>query len=402
MDSMQQGIIMLLKSAITGEKLVLPEDFNIDVAYSCIRTHHMASLIYAGAMNCGVSSDKPTMHRLFQEYCRAVQINARQMQMLEKLFASFEENHIDYLSLKGIIMKSIYPQPELRMMGDADILIREEQYDTIVSLMSTLNFWAKESNALHYVWQSDQLMVELHRSLVPMSAVEHYQYFRDGWRFASERKGMRHSMSPEDAFIFIFAHFARHYLGSGIGCRHVVDLWVYLRRYPEMNKKYIESELEKLHLIQFYRNVRRMIEAWFENGDMDERSAFITEMIFQNGSWGSEKNALLTKWSRSSVETSKFKGIKVSYILYKGGRVLQFAFKSPKELYAQYPSLKKRPYVVPLIWIKRFFEKMFASKTVWKKQKSNMDLLNKANLSERKKALEYVGLATRDENKSER
>ncbi len=118
MDTVQKGTVTLLKSAITGQKLALPEGFDIAEAYQKTKAHHMASLIYAGAVNCGIDPQKPVMQRLFQGYCRALQINERQMRDLERVFAAFEDNQIDYLPLKGCIMKEMYPRPELRMMGD--------------------------------------------------------------------------------------------------------------------------------------------------------------------------------------------------------------------------------------------------------------------------------------------
>ena len=39
-------------------------------------------------------------------------------------FTIAEENGIDYLPLKGYNLKKLYPKPELRTMGDADVLIR--------------------------------------------------------------------------------------------------------------------------------------------------------------------------------------------------------------------------------------------------------------------------------------
>ena len=37
-------------------------------------------------------------------------------------------------------MKALYPAPELRVMGDADVLIRLEQYEKIVPLMEKMGF----------------------------------------------------------------------------------------------------------------------------------------------------------------------------------------------------------------------------------------------------------------------
>ena len=52
------------------------------------------------------------------------------------------------------------------------------------------------------------------------------QIFGDGCRFATHKNGFCYAMSERDEFMFVFSHFVKHYRDSGIGCRHVTDLWV--------------------------------------------------------------------------------------------------------------------------------------------------------------------------------
>ena len=55
------------------------------------------------------------MTSLFQASCRAIQVNERQMRELGKIYTAFDEAGVDYLPLKGSIMKAMYPRPELRL-----------------------------------------------------------------------------------------------------------------------------------------------------------------------------------------------------------------------------------------------------------------------------------------------
>ena len=51
MNITYQGILVLLRSAITGEKLALPEGFDLAAAYGDIRRHQLVPLAYEGAVN---------------------------------------------------------------------------------------------------------------------------------------------------------------------------------------------------------------------------------------------------------------------------------------------------------------------------------------------------------------
>ena len=171
--------------------------------------------------------------------------------MLDKVFAAFDEHHIDYLPLKGVLLKHIYPKAEMRSMGDADVLIRVDQYDRIKPLMPPLGFAEVTESDHELIWQSEVLHLELHKRLVPSYHEAEFAYFGDGWDRAVKLQGCRYDMKPEDEYVFLFAHFAKHYVDGGIGIRHALDLWVYRRTNPDLDNAYIQTELKKLKLERF-------------------------------------------------------------------------------------------------------------------------------------------------------
>ena len=156
-------------------------------------------------------------------------------------------------------MKQRYPKHEFRPMADADILIREEQYEQIRPLMRQLGFYEGVESNHEYIWDSVSLHVELHKRLVPSYNKDYYAYFGDGWRLATGHKGTRFFMTPEDEFIYLFVHLAKHYRDGGVGCRQMVDLWVQRRSFPGLDEDYLRRELRKLHLLEFYDNVHKTL-----------------------------------------------------------------------------------------------------------------------------------------------
>ena len=163
MNTTQQGIILLLKSAITGEKLPLPEAFDLEAALTEINRHKIHTLAFQGGINCGIPRNHPAMQQLFQKYCHAMLVSEGQLRELQRIYKAFDKNGIAYMPLKGCNMKSRYPRPELRLMGDADILIRMEQYERIVPIMESLDFVFKGESDHELIWQSKGLYLELHK-----------------------------------------------------------------------------------------------------------------------------------------------------------------------------------------------------------------------------------------------
>ena len=274
MNTTRQGILLLLKSAVTGETCQLPEDFSLVEALPVIHKHH-----------CGLDGMSPVMLELLRRYFTRMMHSEAQMAAVSRLLSVFEEKGIHHMPLKGTNMKARYPKPELRIMGDADILIRVEQYDSIRSILESLGFVPMMETDHEYVWESGELTLELHHQLIPSNDHEYCAYFGNGWRLAKHRDGFRYAMTPEDEWIHLLTHFAMHYLTGGIGCRHTLDLWVYLRCFPDMDEAYIRTQLSRLRLLDFYDNVCHLLKVWFEGGVEDDRTVLMTDFIFYGHSW---------------------------------------------------------------------------------------------------------------------
>lgn len=224
MNDVQRGLALLMKSAITGEACALPETFSMEKASDTIKRHKIATLAYDGAIRCGIERNLPEMQRLFQEYCRIMLHSEGQLRAVTEICRAFDENGIDYMPLKGCNLKRIYPKPELRQMGDADILVRKEQYARIRPILRSMGFEEGMESDHEWAWHRKDLYLELHRRLIPSYNEDYYAYFGDGWRLAKCSQGTRYALSREDEFIFIFTHFAKHFRDGGAGCRYVLDL----------------------------------------------------------------------------------------------------------------------------------------------------------------------------------
>lgn len=388
MDITQQGAVMLLKSAVTGEKTALPEEFDIAEAQRLLKSHHVVPLLYEGAVRCGIPPQDETMRRLFRNYYRVMLAGEAQMREVRRICSAFDESGIDYLPLKGCHLKALYPKPELRVMGDADILIRLEQYEKIVPIMESLGFTAGPETDHELVWKSDALYLELHKHLIPSYNEDLHGYFGTGWQRAVHVSGGCHAMSQEDEFIFLFTHFAKHFRDGGIGCRHVMDLWVYLRAFPAMDESYIRHELETLQLLEFYDNIRALLSFWFGGAAADEKTELISQFIFASGSFGRDEMRVI---SRAVRDAGKGKGGRNGRLVY----LWQTAFPGLEALREKYTVLKKAPWLLPAVWVYRPFYKVLFETGSLKKQKENLAALSEENLDERQQLLRYVGLEYR-------
>ena len=349
MDVTYLGLLTLIKSALTGEALPLPEDFSLDGAARLIHNHSLGPLIYKGAFQCGFPSKSPAMQWLQVDYFRSVVRTDKQLRAAQELYDLFEEQGIDYLPLKGCNLKKMYPDPALRVMGDADILIRQEQYSRIKPMMENLGYRDDGESHYDYSWEKPELYVELHRRLFAETQVDLCGYFGDGWSRAENSGGHRYDMSPEDEYVYVFTHMAKHYRFCGIGVRQLVDLYVYRRARPDLNESAIRQAMRRLKLLDFYLNIQRMLEVWFEAAPEDEISLLMTEYIFASGNWGTVENKM---YSEELLKAQRQGGVKHS----KLRSIFTTIFPPLRLIRVQYTVLYKWPVLYPVMLVVRWFD----------------------------------------------
>lgn len=385
MDQHQKGLLTLIRCAINKQPATLPEGFDLEIAHSQVKYHEIVPLVYEGALLCGISKKTPAMNALFQDYCRYYLRSEEQMQAISRIYEAFNANDIDYMPVKGCNMKSLYPKPELRVMGDADILIRTEQYDRIIPVMEQLGFEAAQESDHEYIWRSKELYLELHKRLIPSYTADFYSYFGDGWRLAKKQDGNRYSMLPEDEFIYLFTHFAKHYRDGGIGCRHLVDLWIYRRTHPQLDEAYICNELNTLHLLEFYKNILRLIQVWFEESSADEMTDFISDFIFQSGTWGTVESHVLSGEVKNMKAAGSVKGGKLR-------SVCTVLFPNALSMQKEFPVLKKAPYLKPVLWPVHWGKTLLFRRDAIQKRLNHWKLASEEEVTTYQQALNYVGL----------
>lgn len=385
LEQKQWDLIHLLGSALTGKPATLGDALDSAYLYKTAAHHRVLGLLMYGCTASGVS-DAVLQQRLFMASCRNVAVSEQQLYELQSLFALFEEQKIDYLPLKGTVLKSIYDHADMRSMGDADVLIRLSDRDRIAAILRERGYVFVDETDHEIVWKHPSLLLELHKRVVPERDKIYYAYFGDGWDGAQLTDGTAHryAMTDERMLVYLFVHFTKHYAGAGIGIKHMVDLWVYTQKKPHMDYSYVESELDKLGLLAFYHHVMHTLHVWFDGAQMTERDEFITDVIFQNGVFGTEENSVVARASRQTaqerVKSTKFR------------RMLLLAFPPYSSMKYIFPVLQKWPILLPVMWPVRIVRTLLFRRGKIASEMEGVQNLTDDKIVAYRQAMEYVGL----------
>lgn len=347
------NFIKIVRAGLDNSFNVLLDELNIDDIYNLARSHQVSGIVYSGAINLGIDSNLTSMQKLYVAAVSELTMHERQMSVLSTISKRFDEESIDYMPLKGSVVKQYYPKPEMRIMGDIDILVKVEDFARIKSIMESLGAAEKYESDHEYVWcTSSNVIVEFHKMLVPTYNEIYCDFFKSGWDKAiKNNNSSRHAMSKENEFVYTFTHFAKHYRAGGIGVRQLCDIWLMLSTLS-LDNNYLKDSFIKLGLFEFYENVLRTLEVWFCEAEPDKITDMISNTIILGGSFGTHKsktNALVVRSAEGKKNVKK-------------ARLLMFkvkVFPPVKFIAFKYTFLKSKPWLLPVAWVMRWFDVVF-------------------------------------------
>ena len=384
MDKDTRDILNIIKSGITKENIKISDKIPLDKLIELAKKHNIFTLVYYGLHNCNVSINDGLKTQLSNIAINGMYVSEQPLYYIKEISSQFDENNIDYMLLKGSVLKHFYPQPEIRRMGDVDILIKETQYSKISKVLENLGFVFRNESNHEIVWSKNNIVIELHKILMPSYNRDLHKYFGNGWKRAIKTGKNSYTFSDDDMLIYVFSHFAKHYRDAGIGITHMCDLYVFLQA-KKTNEDYIRKELMQLKLYDFYCNIKKTLYAWFENGDSDEITDHITTVVFNSGVYGLQENTII---SSALKEKKKFNNI----VLGRMHRIWQKIFPSCKAMKTTYQLLKKFPILLPVFWIIRLMDFVFLRRTEISKNLNDICVVNDQQIKEYQAALNYVGL----------
>ena len=381
-------VISIKRKMGTNEKVNIGDKLDWQKVLYLSKKHRISILLYYGIANSEINVPKDDFFILERYALNSAVISKKQLFAISQLLTEFENNGIDYMPVKGSVLKMLYPKAELRPMGDADILIKVDQYDKIKPILEKIGYEFSAESLCEIIWKKKgKLYLELHKTLVPENVEDYYVHFGTGWENAIKSEGYEHKfeLSQEDHYLFIFAHFARHYRAAGIGIKHIVDIWLYNKIYGNMDYDYINKRLEEIGIKEFHKNVLQTLEVWFENKQDTSMSDFITSIIFSSGAFGRRSKAILS-------EAVKLKGKNGDVNLAKRSKLGWLIFYPYKFMCLKYPVLKKAPILLPFFWVIRILNALLFKKDKVEKYLGNIKAMEDKEIEEYRQALNFVGL----------
>lgn len=363
-----------MKNLITPE--MLPALFKLS------KRHDLAHLIGNALDKNGLLPDgTETKKRFLQERNMAVYRIEQLRYEYKETFAILEELQVDYLPLKGTVLRKLYPEDWMRTSADVDVLVHKEDLGKIIAALQEKLQYVQESIGAYdaVVISPTGFHLELHFDLITKYDNETAnELLANVWDY-TDRVGNSYQRIMRDDYFYYYhlAHMARHFIDGGCGVRPYVDLWL-LNNKISFDKESRNALLEKGGLLKFAQASEFLSRVWLEEEPHVQESQWLEDYLLNGGVYGNKENKVVIQQGQT--------GGRFKYIMSR-------IFMPVEEMQYRYEVLKKHKWLYPFMIVKRCFEVLFKGdgKRI-KKELQTSDRISTEKQSESMQLVEYLGL----------
>lgn len=358
----------LLSSVLNGaEPVAMPEGMTLEGLYAYQNEQDVTNMAYVALQKLGFSAGQL---KEFQEDYKLNMLREARFELGgQQVFDAFEKAEINFLPLKGAILKNYYPNPALRTFTDIDIYVGKdfEKAEKVLFELGYEKTGFDEHNDVGYS-KKPSLHIELHKELFP-DDYDFEGYFDEPFKHTDLKDGYKyyHLYKTDDFFIHVLCHLYKHFTFGGCGLRQYLDIYVMTKK-MELDMDYIRSELRSFGMEGFLDTTLKLDRFFFDGEKPDDELIEIAEFVFNNSTFGNAENRLVLDYDKQNGEKRTLWG-NITYFMDRWG----LNYSQMKE---RYKVLKYLPFLLPFCWIYRLITALlFRRNTI----KSSFDDVGKMN-----------------------
>ena len=374
MNCQTENFLHLLRSFLWGNTARLDSP---DWAKLCelAGLHNLIPAVYSAASRTEEFSRADASARTQLLETTLVQ-SSRQFMRTQELFRIYEKllsAGIQPLILKGLICRSLYPEPELRVSCDEDLWVRKEDlaacdrilracgytpdFDDVTPILDTVQ---------EITYENGVLVIELHLNLFGTANSDRFQMTQVFCRSFSQNMELEiqghkvFTLCPTEHFLFLFLHLYKHFSVSGAGLRHIMDFLMFLDKYNEdIDFTRIRLVVSQFRGELFYCSLLEIGKTYL--GFSPQKSAELFSLSISRP----ELELLLEDIIQSGCfgNASKVQKLGSTYVMSYAissethrPQILPLLFPKAEFLYPSFPLLIRHRWLLPFAWCARILK----------------------------------------------
>lgn len=253
--------------------------------------------------------------------------NMQKIKEQHSILDLLQSSNIACAILKGSSINVLYPTPDVRSLGDIDILVKIEDYDKAGNLLLASGFHGKTSStSYHAVYCKSGVQVEIHKDVTNYpdneagkATMAFMQEALSNVETSSYNEYDFPVLDCAHQTVALLVHMVRHSVYGGIGFRQLCDWAAFVHKaLAVQNFSMMEAVLKQCGLLRYAKVATRVCVLylglpehdcpWCHDVDVSVCEAFLYD-VFQNGNnvarTAEQNNTLLFLNKRSVSEKQK-------------------------------------------------------------------------------------------------
>ncbi len=301
MTKSQQVLISLLKKSLFNFEVEIPADVDWQEVYDEANFQSVIPLVYDAT--AGIDGIPQDILKKLKAHTIAVMFNNdKVVKAQSEICKLLEKNKINYCILKGLSVARYYNKPELRTLGDVDILVSKDEFKFVKGFLSQNGYELidDEKNHFHCAFKKDEVIIELHFEMSDFPNTALCKELRKELDKATDRVEKAECMDLQFYSLNVLyqacsllLHTERHITKDGIGLRQLIDFGVFAKE----NSSVLTDEkniafLKQFGLFKLAIVCVDLFEKYFcESNIENEVSEKLIELSLKKGTFGSKQNS---------------------------------------------------------------------------------------------------------------
>ena len=368
-------LIQALAAALRGERVDWQEELSPQVwqaFFAQAREQKVLPLVFNSIYTCPAYLALPEQGRgqLKQEVTRAVIGQTMRTAAVGQLCQAMREQGLTPVVMKGIACRSLYPNPDLRLSSDEDVLVPREQFAKSVEVLLSLGYQPqgeyRVEKDFEIGFRTPQSYIELHKSpfdpnsdALSVCNRDFEDSYRRGLKLTADGFTMT-VMGPRDHMLYLILHAFKHLIHSGFGLRQICDIVRWAEVYgKDIDWNWIRERCDQVRCWPFAAATFQIGKQYF--GFDPGASGLPADLLEGEWPWEELLEDLLqggiyggSDRSRMHSSTITLRAVEAQR---KGKRssLLTTLFPGHRQMAGAYPYLERWPVLLPVAWGQRIF-----------------------------------------------
>ncbi len=351
MTKEEKLLLSILKAYLDGKTVEFSDHVDYNKLYKLVRSHNLAAVAFSVVKNSDPSAmPKEILKKLENAFYDTIMLYNRQSYIIDELSELLSDNKIKHIYFKGAEIRDYFPVPEVRAMGDIDILIPLDARDRVKNILTGSGYSLINSNGPVYDYTKNGVIIEVHSKIIngKVGNANAENCFLDAMENGIFN-GYRGNLSPEYHFAYLLTHIAHHFWFYGAGVKMILDLAVMLQHF-DINLNTVFQKMDEIGLAHFSKIILSVCCKWFGYGEEYISETQDTEaFLLDYGAFGNTNRNKASIVKRKELEEGKTPDTVLTRL-----RLLFPSYNKIKDIpYMKF--IEGKPYLLPLGWTYRLY-----------------------------------------------